>query len=71
MDQDAKIYVAGHRGLVGSAVMRNLRDKGFGNLVTRSHAELDLTSRQLTATQKQWSCMTANGNSTPTYRTGT
>jgi GDP-L-fucose synthase len=45
MDQDAKIYVAGHRGLVGSAVMRNLRAKGFGNLVTRSHAELDLTSQ--------------------------
>jgi GDP-L-fucose synthase len=35
--------VAGHRGLVGSALMRNLRDKGYANIVTRTHAELDLT----------------------------
>src|SRR5512139_3164883 len=43
MNRDAKIYVAGHRGLVGSALMRNLRDKGYANFVTRTHAELDLT----------------------------
>jgi len=42
---DSKIYVAGHRGLVGSALMRNLRDKGHTNFVTRTHAELDLTSQ--------------------------
>ena len=45
MDKHAKIYVAGHRGLVGSALMRNLRDKGHSNFVTRTHAELDLTSQ--------------------------
>lgn len=40
---DTKIYVAGHRGLVGSAIWRNLTDRGFTNLVGRTHAELDLT----------------------------
>ncbi|MBI3432276.1 MAG: GDP-L-fucose synthase [Hydrogenophilales bacterium] len=45
MDRDAKIYIAGHRGLVGSALMRNLRDKGYTNFLTRTHAELDLTSQ--------------------------
>ena len=45
MDKHAKIYVAGHRGLVGSALMRNLRDRGYENFVTRTHAELDLTSQ--------------------------
>jgi GDP-L-fucose synthase len=45
MDKRAKIYVAGHRGLVGSALMRNLRDRGYDNFVTRTHAELDLTSQ--------------------------
>ncbi len=45
MNPDSKIYVAGHRGLVGSALMRNLRDKGYPNLLTRTHAELDLTSQ--------------------------
>ena len=45
MDLNAKLYIAGHRGLVGSALMRNLRDKGYGNFVTRTHAELDLTSQ--------------------------
>ena len=43
MKPDAKIYIAGHRGLVGSALMRNLKAKGYSNLVTRTHAELDLT----------------------------
>jgi GDP-L-fucose synthase len=40
-----KIYIAGHRGMVGSAIMRNLKDKGFTNIVTRAHAELDLTNQ--------------------------
>ena len=43
MNLASKIYIAGHRGLVGSALMRNLRDKGYANFVTRTHAELDLT----------------------------
>ncbi len=42
ISKDSKIYVAGHRGLVGSAIMNNLRERGFTNLVGRSHAELDL-----------------------------
>jgi GDP-L-fucose synthase len=46
MDKSAKIYVAGHRGLVGSALMRNLQAAGYLNIVTRTHAELDLTSQE-------------------------
>lgn len=42
MDTDAKIYVAGHRGLVGSAIWRNLQAHGYTNLTGRSHRELDL-----------------------------
>ena len=42
MDQNAKIYVAGHTGLVGSAFMRKLREQGYHNLVLRTHGELDL-----------------------------
>lgn len=38
-----KTYVAGHRGMVGSAIVRNLQAKGYGNIVTRTHVELDLT----------------------------
>lgn len=43
MERDAKIYVAGHRGLVGSALVRALHQAGYHNVLTRSHAELDLT----------------------------
>lgn len=43
MDKHAKIYVAGHRGLVGSALTQNLQNRGYTNLVARTHAELDLT----------------------------
>ncbi|MGQ9896731.1 MAG: GDP-L-fucose synthase [Acidobacteriota bacterium] len=43
MEKDAKIYVAGHRGLVGSAIVRKLRAEGFTNLLLRTRAELDLT----------------------------
>ena len=42
MNKDSKIYVAGHRGLVGSAIWNNLQAKGYTNLVGRTHAELDL-----------------------------
>ena len=45
MKLEAKIYVAGHRGLVGSALMRQLKARGYTNLVTRTHAELDLTNQ--------------------------
>jgi GDP-L-fucose synthase len=43
--QESRIYVAGHRGLVGSAVVRSLVRNGFGNLVVRTHKELDLTEQ--------------------------
>jgi GDP-L-fucose synthase len=42
MSKDSKIFVAGHRGLVGSAVLRRLQDEGFSNIVTRTRQELDL-----------------------------
>ena len=42
LSPDAPIYVAGHRGMVGSAIVRELRARGFRNLITRTHAELDL-----------------------------
>jgi GDP-L-fucose synthase len=46
MRKHAKIYIAGHRGLVGSAIMRMLQAKGFDNLIVRTHAELDLTRQE-------------------------
>jgi GDP-L-fucose synthase len=45
LTQTAKVYVAGHRGLVGSAVMRSLQKRGFENLIVRSHKDLDLTEQ--------------------------
>jgi len=45
MNLDAKIYIAGHRGLVGSALMHTLQAKGYTNLLVRTHAELDLTNQ--------------------------
>lgn len=45
MEKNAKIYVAGHRGLVGSALLRNLLAKGYTNILGRSHSELELTNQ--------------------------
>ena len=45
MKKNSKIYIAGHRGLVGSAIVRNLESNGFTNIITRTHAELDLTNQ--------------------------
>jgi len=42
MEKNAKIFVAGHRGLVGSAIVRKLREKGYSNIITKTKAELDL-----------------------------
>lgn len=42
MEKDAKIYVCGHRGMAGSAIVRKLQQEGYTNIVTRTHAELDL-----------------------------
>ena len=49
MDNASKIYIAGHRGLVGSAIVRNLQAKGYTNLLLRTHAELDLTNQAATS----------------------
>lgn len=45
MNKDSKIFVAGHRGLVGSAILKNLQQKGYTNFVLRTHTELDLTNQ--------------------------
>ena len=45
MNKESKIFVAGHKGLVGSAIVRNLKSKGYNNLVFRTHNELDLTNQ--------------------------
>ena len=50
MDKNAKIYIAGHKGLVGSAIVKNLKIKGFTNLLMQTHQELDLTNAQAVAT---------------------
>ena len=46
METKAKIYVAGHRGLVGSAIVRRLKKDGYNNIITRNHSELDLTDQK-------------------------
>nr|WP_173636501.1 GDP-L-fucose synthase [Bathymodiolus septemdierum thioautotrophic gill symbiont] len=46
VDKDSRIYIAGHRGLVGSAIVRALKKQGFTNLITRTHKELDLVNQQ-------------------------
>ena len=49
MDKNAKIYIAGHKGLVGSAIWKNLSQKGYTNLIGRTSAELDLRDAQAVA----------------------
>ena len=46
MDKFSKIYVAGHRGLVGSAIVKSLKEKGYTNIITKTHKELDLMEQQ-------------------------
>lgn len=46
MEKNSKIYVAGHRGLVGSAILRHLQENGYTNLITKTHHELDLCNQQ-------------------------
>jgi GDP-L-fucose synthase len=46
MNEQSKIYIAGHRGMVGSAIERNLRSKGFNNIIVRTSKELDLRNQQ-------------------------
>ena len=49
MHKTSKIYLAGHRGLVGSAILKNLKERGYTNIVTRTHRELDLKDSQAVA----------------------
>ncbi|HFS66795.1 MAG TPA: GDP-L-fucose synthase [Flavobacteriia bacterium] len=49
MHKDAKIYIAGHRGLVGSAILKNLKQKGYHNFILKTHKELDLTNSKQVA----------------------
>lgn len=49
MEKSAKIYVAGHRGLVGSAILKNLQTKGYTNFIVRTHSELDLQNQAAVA----------------------
>ncbi|MFP4844581.1 GDP-L-fucose synthase family protein [Winogradskyella sp. PE311] len=48
MNKDSKIYIAGHRGLVGSAILENLKQKGYHNIITRTHSELNLSDQNET-----------------------
>lgn len=48
MQKDSKIFVAGHNGMVGSAIVRELRRQGYSNIITRSHSEIDLTRQEET-----------------------
>ncbi|WP_163718449.1 GDP-L-fucose synthase family protein [Mangrovibacterium lignilyticum] len=49
IEKDSKIYIAGHRGLVGSAILKGLKEKGYSNFVTRTHRELDLSDQNAVA----------------------
>ena len=49
MKKNSKIYLAGHKGLVGSAILKNLQEKGYSNLVLKTHSELDLLNQQAVA----------------------
>jgi GDP-L-fucose synthase len=46
VEKDSKIYVAGHRGMVGSAIVRELKRQGYNNIITRTHSQLDLINQQ-------------------------
>ena len=46
LNKKSKIYIAGHNGLVGSAIVRKLREKGYNNLITQTRNELDLTNQK-------------------------
>ena len=45
MEKNSKIYIAGHRGLVGSAIVKSLKEKGYTNLIYKIHEELDLMNQ--------------------------
>ena len=47
MDKSSKIFIAGHKGLVGSAILHKFQSEGYQNIITRTHLELDLTKQDL------------------------
>lgn len=49
MNKNSKIYIAGHKGLVGSAILKSLKDKGYSNIITKTHAQLDLVKQDAVA----------------------
>ena len=49
MLKDSKIYIAGHKGLTGSAIVKNLHNKGYRNLIFKTHSELVLTHQEAVA----------------------
>lgn len=49
MEKTSKVYVAGHRGLVGSAIVRRLKALGYENIITRTRSQLDLTDQKAVA----------------------
>ena len=67
MEKNAKIYVAGHKGMVGSAIVRQLEKQGYTNIVTRTHKELDLTRQD--AVEKFFAEAAAAGNPAPDWGT--
>ena len=62
MNKTDKIYVAGHRGLVGSAIVRNLQSKGYNNIVGRTHKELELTDLRADDRNNLLTVSTADGS---------
>ena len=69
MEKDAKIYVAGHRGMVGSAIVRELLRQGYTNIITRTHNELDLTRQEAVRSRNtSFSPQPKSGASWPTVR---
>ena len=70
MNQDAKIYVAGHRGLVGSAILRKLKERGYRNLVVQTSQELDLRRQERTEAffeKERPDCILVQGDTTTTF----
>ena len=57
MEKSSKIYIAGHRGMVGSSILRELQAKGYSNFILRSSVELDLRNQQEVAKFFESFCM--------------
>lgn len=67
MEKSAKIFVAGHRGMVGSAIVKDLQSRGFNNIVTRTSTELNLIDQKAVSREKNGNAKLRN-NSIPNKR---